>query len=176
MNSWMCVLFCFYLISVQLGEMVPLLQYILINILSTLWETIHSTSLLEYHFVSRSVHLFYRLILCYKVGKINSSSCEYLPLLYHCTLSCTVIDETSWPSVTAAHHNRMSLVAQQMNPVLFSGFSVSTFIILLIPAVPLLLICNTQWSRKFFTCSHLAMLSHILSFPFRLTTLILITT
>lgn len=82
MNSWMCVLFCFYLISVQLGEMVPLLQYILINILSTLWETIHSTSLLEYHFVSRSVHLFYRLILCYKVGKINSSSCEYLPLLY----------------------------------------------------------------------------------------------
>lgn len=175
MNSWMCVLFCFYLISVQLGEMVPLLQYILINILSTLWETIHSTSLHEYHFVKQMDWPWNRLILCYKVGKINSSSCEYLPLLYPLYF---ILYSYWWNIMTFGYcsppqQNESSRAANESCSVFFS---VSTFIILLIPAVPLLLICNTQWSRKFFTCSHLAMLSHILSFPFRLTTLILITT
>lgn len=49
------------------------------------------------------------------------------PYCTHCTLSSTVIDETSWPSVAAAHHNWMNLAEQQMNAALFSSLSISTF-------------------------------------------------
>lgn len=66
------------------------------------------------------------ILLCFKVSlfvlqidfmlQIRLDKSLQLENIYHncthCTLSSTVIDETSWPSVAAAHHNWMSLAEQ----------------------------------------------------------------
>lgn len=48
------------------------------------------------------------------------------PCCTQCALSSKSIDETSWPSVSAALHNLTIVVEQQMNALLFSNLSIAT--------------------------------------------------